>query len=186
MQLPAEPSAGQPLTAQWCAQVVRYLRAITPRASADVMPSVGAGGATFSLRARRAGGGANIYPSFYPIDATTQEGEGEPVRKVRITYGLVCGEAPDGMSLGDSPPYVLPLAGSAGHVYLVISLDEEDTIDSVSIDSAAERPADAHPIYHHTICTWAVDDTGFHLAPALLGSQWFELCGGVEAVWRAV
>lgn len=53
IQLPQEPQPGDSLDASWGSRVVRYLRAITPRPSASILPSVGSGGTTFAARAQR-------------------------------------------------------------------------------------------------------------------------------------
>lgn len=46
-QLPPEPQSDQPVSAAWARQVIRYLRAITPRSSPTVRLQMGAGGTTF-------------------------------------------------------------------------------------------------------------------------------------------
>lgn len=49
MKLPDPPVAGEPLRASWGAEIIAYLRSLTPRASVDIYPDVSANGTVFNL-----------------------------------------------------------------------------------------------------------------------------------------
>jgi hypothetical protein len=81
MKIPEVPTSGQPVSADWGADVVRYLKALTARPSATVKPSMGPGGTTYrAAGSRPAGVKANTsqLPPWWPtvkqvdVEGTTQ------------------------------------------------------------------------------------------------------------------
>lgn len=62
MQLPAKPVSGKAIPATWGSQIVDYLRAITPKSSATIAVSQGAGGTVFELRRQPAMRGGDSFP----------------------------------------------------------------------------------------------------------------------------
>lgn len=142
MQLPQEPREGQPLRAAWGAQVVRYLRSITPRPSVEIQVDRGPNGTTFRPRpvpqVKRAASG-DSFP-FQIVDASTSD---PAAAKVTVVYGTVNNLVPTigGSPLNTDPAPVLSVA--TGHVYLDCTIGETDGLaTAVAVANAADVPED--------------------------------------------
>lgn len=72
MKLPGYPVEGEPVTAAWGRNLIDYLRAITPRASRYILPSVGPNGTVFGFAgaARAVTAGAVAHPFKVSRNAT--------------------------------------------------------------------------------------------------------------------
>jgi hypothetical protein len=76
MKLPRKPDRGKPVAASWGADVVDYLIALTPHASADILPAVRSTGTTFELlkkRSRRSSQFATSNHPYKPLMRTDPE-----------------------------------------------------------------------------------------------------------------
>ncbi len=88
MQLPHEPRHRTPIDAAWGASIIRYLRAITPRSSAQVRVSTTPGGTYFEPLARpQPGGSAAAEPALHPFQIV-KVADGDPAQ-VQVRPGRV-------------------------------------------------------------------------------------------------
>lgn len=90
--------------------VERYPAGATANPTATLSPSPS--GTTMRLKISAGGGGASTFP-FQLIDASTAD----PLAQVRVRYGTVNSIAPDGMSSGDDPVFLIEVA-DGDSVYL--------------------------------------------------------------------
>lgn len=98
--------------------------------------------------------------------------------KIRIRYGTVNSIIPDGMSPGDTPPYILTINIDVGVIYLIVTTDDDFLINDVSIDFAAELPeAPDDFTFYRSLGTFSVDGKTVSLAQDVRGSQQFKWCG---------
>lgn len=156
LQLPREPRAGDKLDASWGAQIVRFLRSITPRSGPGVLVKLTANGATFS----GAGPGNTTSEMTHPfqvVDAST-----ETQAKVRVVFGQVHSVTPTiGGDPLDADPDDPPLLNvENGVVYLAVVLDADDdyAITSASIHCDGTLPDEDATHGYITLATVTVDD----------------------------
>ena len=77
----------------------------------------------------------------HPFQLLAASGQDPNAAYVRVVYGTVNGERPDGMSVGDDPPYILELTNPSGVIFLGATLDDETfEINSLWIDQDSEIP----------------------------------------------
>lgn len=149
MQLPREPRAGDPLDSAWGAQVVRYLRAITPRSGPGVLVRQGAGGTILEivreyLNRKKA-------PTPFEVRNPTED-----EAKVRVHFGQVNSLTPtiDDVPLNAAEPPELEVV--TGVVYLRVELDVDGIATAATIANAAELPDDTATYAHITLATVTV------------------------------
>ncbi len=99
------------------------------------------------------------------------------VQKIRVRYGTVNGTEPSGMSPGDDPPYIIAPDGTTGYVYLVVGVDDDYAMTSLSIDVGATVPADTTSELYLQIGSYAGAGTALVLAQSISGSQGYKWCG---------
>lgn len=150
-----------------------------------------ADGQHLEVLARQLGSADVALHPFRLIDAS----EGGTT-KVRVVYGTVNGTAPDGMSEGDDPPYVLTVSGSSGVIYVALAISWTSSgisIDSVTIGQDATQPDDDNPdagdddsgsgTFYRQLGNFSISDGTLFLAQDATTSLWFELCGFVDPLW---
>lgn len=171
------PSGAMWVTGEWLKSLIQALledRARLMNGSGTEIPS--ASGRWFQIDG--AGGSGNPSHPFKLI--VTGE------HSVRVVFGDVNSEIPDGMSEGDEPQYVLTVAGT-GSIWLVVTTDPDGDITSVSIDSGPTMPDDEAGLWHRRIGTFTHNDDDFvQVAQSISGSQALEVCGGVSPNWGLV
>jgi hypothetical protein len=118
MQIPNEPIAGHPIPATWGAQVVRVLRAIYPRESADVLPQIGASGTKYVTKAQGGKKSSAVPTQPFQIIAYSST-------QVRIITSTLANDVPDGFGPGDDPPYLLTVA-DGDIIYGCVTFDTTD------------------------------------------------------------
>jgi hypothetical protein len=152
MQLPREPRPGDQLDAAFGAQVIRYLRAITPTGGPGVLVREYAGGTTFQAAPARPGGSiASIFP-FKVLDAS----DDTPAAKVSVVFGQVNDVTPtmDGHALDADPAPTLEVI--SGVIYLKCTLDGTGAVTGVEVLNAAAKPADDATHAYITLATVTV------------------------------
>jgi len=149
MQLPREPRAGDPLDGAWGAQVVRFLRSITPRSGPGVLVRQGAGGSVFE-----AAPGGKAQTVLHPFHVSNASGGGDA--KVRVRFGQVNSLTPtiDEVPLNAAEPPELEVV--TGVVYLRVELDVDGIATAATIANAAELPDDTATYAHITLATVTV------------------------------
>lgn len=117
--------------------------------------------------------------------------------KIRVFLGIVQNILPSGMSLGDSPPYLIAPVGVSGRVCLgvVVSTlgDANDGLPiSAFIQCFVAMPDDTLSTYYWTLGTYTVTGGNASVTPGGegngIGDQSFNLCGGLGGnaeFWRA-
>lgn len=186
MKIPEIPQRGQAVDASWAADVVRYLKALTPRPSATVKPSMGSGGTTFRSSVPQAA--RKTPPGVFPWQPLSDDGAGNVVFKP----GFLNDRTPKigSTAMDDSPAPTLGITTN-GTVYLRVE-HADGVVDSSTAElfNAASTPAsDASYLYitiHHVrrsteesgaiTLTWTVSRTT-HL--------WAAICDGELRVRRA-
>lgn len=131
MQLPREPRTGDPLDGAWGAQVIRYLRAITPRSGPGVRVREFANGTTFEAAEVKAGTVTVAAPHACPFDITLTPNSGDFTATFRA--GTINQLLPSNYHTGVFVP-------ASGTRYLVLSC----TVAGGAITAAAFS-ADASP-----------------------------------------
>lgn len=143
LSLPREPRRGEPLSAAWAADMVRYMRMITPVGSPGVRVSLTAGGSVISI-SRMTDRSDDPAPlaafsthPFKVVDASS-----ESTAKVRVRFGQVNGITPTigGVALDDDPNDPPLLTVETGSIYLAVVLDVAGAITSASIHNDATVP----------------------------------------------
>ncbi|WP_414664907.1 hypothetical protein [Horticoccus sp. 23ND18S-11] len=173
MQLPREPRPGDKLDGAWAAQVVRYLRAITPRSGPGVRVREYAGGTVFEAAEAVSRIAAQIGHPFLVTDATT-----ETTAKVAVQFGQVNSITPTigGTALDDATPPVLTVA--SGIVYLAVVVDGTGLITSASIHNDTTLPAADATHGYITLATVTVASSAVTaINQAVSGSLQHLMCG---------
>lgn len=106
--------------------------------------------------------------------------------QIRILYGTLADRAPEGMSPGDVPPYVLNVIG-AGKVFGQITRDSgSGDIVGCAIITAEEKPEDTDTVATIELGSWSINNEGvLSVAQAVSGSQAYQYCGG-EHLWGLI
>jgi len=103
--------------------------------------------------------------------------------RVRLYEGTVKNTIPSGFSLGDTPPYIIPISVSV-YIWLVF----ESETPTLSVDWGAGGPPvddfSSHTAYL-TIGSVAVIIGKLNISKSIAGSQWFQWCGS-SALWGLV
>ena len=153
-QLPPEPQSSSPLSAAWGRQLVRYLRAITPRNSPTVRVRMGAGGTTFdgAARARR-----GLAAATHPFRVTDASAGG--TAKVRIQAGTVNNLMPTVPSEGDvslaATPAPTPTV-THPHIVLKVTTDNTGAVTDAVMQNLASVPADTSTAGYLLIATLTI------------------------------
>lgn len=175
MQLPREPRSGDPIDGSFGAQIVRYLRAITPRPSGSVRVRTTAGGTTFDAALpARAGGSAQWTHPFQVLDASTAT----PAAKVTIRFGQVNSITPTigGTAMDADPAPTLTVI--SGVVYLACTLNGAGAITAAAIANAAAQPANDATHGYLTLATVTVaSDAVTAINQAVTHSLQMRKCG---------
>lgn len=175
MQLPREPRTGDQIDATFGAQIVRYLRAITPRPSGSVRLRTTAGGTTFeaSLPARP-GSVQSDFP-FRVTDAST-----ETTAQVLVQFGQVRNITPTIATVALDDPAVGALAVVSGVIYLRVNL-VDGFPDTVEVLNAATLPAETETEGFLTLATVTVADGAVTaINQSVKNSQWYLRCNGQD------
>ncbi|MBI5770851.1 MAG: hypothetical protein HZA93_23945 [Verrucomicrobia bacterium] len=147
LQLPREPRSGDAIEASDVAQIIRYLRSITPRSGAGVMVSIQPGGTTFAVTTKKSAvaGDATDHPFLVRRFAAA---------KVTVVFGQVNSITPTigGTAIGTDPAPQLTIAAS-GVVYLDATLDVDGVVTAVAIATAAALPASTATHAYLTLAT---------------------------------
>ncbi len=100
---------------------------------------------------------------FQLLDASTPE-----ARQIRVRYGTLAGEAPEGFNLGDQPPFVLELPGDTGRIYAHIQLSEDlVTYEKREILATQDAlPPDTEYDAHLELGSWSTEDSTGRLSIA--------------------
>lgn len=109
-----------------------------------------------------AGAGGTGFRPFEIVDATTFDNGQPDVVQVRVYYSTLAGEAPDGFSQGDDPPYLLEVQAS-GVVFGCISIDTETgAVNSRTLGFEAEIPDDEpeNGVYYKELGSVEVNQDG--------------------------
>ncbi len=181
MQLPREPRPGDNLDGAWGAQVVRYLRAITPRGGPGVRVAGSSGGTTFSA----APGGLAAVAAAHPFEVLDASTTGPAAAKVTVRFGQVNSVTP---TTGGSAPDADPapaLTVVSGVVYLRVNLDVDGIVTSAEILSGATLPAQTETEGYLTLATVTVaSDAVTAINQAVTHSLGHQLCGAaVHNFW---
>lgn len=124
----------------------------------------------------RAGGSESNEHPFQLLRVTENE-----TQKIRVRYGTINGEAPNGMSLGDEPTYRLTPSSSSGLIYAVVTFDRSQAsapVTSRNLGMAAELPEDTETAAHLEIGSWTTDeDNNLVLAQAVTASLFVDPYG---------
>ncbi len=95
---------------------------------------------------------------------------------IRVIYGTISGEAPDGMSLGDVPAYTLSASGSQS-VFVGVSISTSTgEITSRWIDQAASLPADTDSNFYLELFSYSIDAGILSISQSVAGSVSFQAC----------
>lgn len=153
MQLPSTPKNWHDVP-RWAAAVNNLLRAIYPRPSPDILPTVGAGGTTFQslVNPKKS---SQILPDFSIYDASVSDGHGGTTKKIGVKNGLISAAGlllfsdgvtglPSGISDGGDPPYEQEVANDDTVAYLEIDFDtsgDNPKISTISLNAASSLPA---------------------------------------------
>lgn len=143
MQIPTEPNAGQPLSAEWGRQVVRALRSIWPKPSPDILPQPGGGGTTYQLRSRRGGPGAAAATKMaFGWHRAPYEGTGDPPSDQGLKIKLYEGEI-NGFVVPDNMGSVFTLPDNTTcYLRCTTSQNASGTVTSATLDTATGLAAD--------------------------------------------
>lgn len=149
MQLPREPRTGDRVEASTVAQIIRYLRSITPRGGLGVRVSTTANGTTFSAAEQSAGrGGAAEGDHPFKVTDATDATNG----RVSVVFGQVNSVTPTigGTALNAGPDPIV-LANGTWVIYLKVTVDAEGLITAAIIDATYPLPANDETYGHLTL-----------------------------------
>jgi hypothetical protein len=147
----------------WARQTQQVLRDISAAFGEITIPRVKPLGSTSSPTV--------VYQSLALVDATE-----DGTKKIRVVYGVVAGEPPDGFSEGDEPPYKLTVTAT-GFIWAGISID--DTTGEVTsrwVDKGAELPEDTATEFHIEIGSFNLDEDVLTIAQARYGPIDVQIC----------
>jgi hypothetical protein len=171
-QIPREPRPGEPLLGAWGAEIVRYLRAITPRSSPTIAISTLSNGTTFRGDRKRGATTSDRLP-FEVYDASTLT-----EAKVGVFFGDVHSITPTmgGIALDTVPPPTMAVI--TGEIYLRVDLDGDGQVISASIGNAADLPANTETEGYRRLGTVTVTDVAVTaIAQAVTHSLEHQKCG---------
>lgn len=153
MQLPREPRIGEKLDAAWGAQVIRYLRSITPTGGPGVRARQWAGGTTLEAAEQRGGATAAAEHPFLVADVSTTD---PAAAKVSVVFGQVNSITPTigGTALDADPAPTLTVI--TGVVYLRVNLDVDGLVTTAIVANAATLPANTATEGYLTLATVTV------------------------------
>ncbi len=179
IQLPHEPRVGDLARAETIAQIIRYLRAITPRPSSDILPQTGSGGTTYNLLARSRKSRLDS-DALYPLKVVDASEGASP--KVRVVFGVIKNIPADGMSAGDVPEFILTITTATKCIYGTVNISAGlPTSWTITSTTAIQPPADTAAIAYLGLATTSatiVDGVAkVTVAPTVDGSQGYQKCG---------
>jgi hypothetical protein len=94
---------------------------------------------------------------------------------IRVYYGMLNQFVPQGMYIGDDPPFTLPALLSA-YVYLEFDYDDNTgVISNVQINQGSSVPASTDTHLYKSLGSYS--DSGNNIANVVMTSLWFERCG---------
>jgi hypothetical protein len=174
---------GQPARAADLNTIVDLIKRVRVLPSSGVRVTETLQGTALAVVPARRGGSS--APNEHPFQLLQAVGEDPELIYARIRYGTVNGTTPDGMTLGDDPPYVLELTEETGHIYLGLTVDEETLlINSLYIDQAAEMPEPGDFEAFLEIGSYSVTEGSVSLAQAVTTSLAYLRAGFLD-LWGA-
>ena len=174
LQLPNEPSSGQPVRAIHIAQIIRYLKYLLNRIN------------TLEL-----GGGRGKKSASAPISPFTPSGSIEGgAAYVSFSPGLINNAIPTiegthlNMLVGEPPAAPkIAVSGAAGQVWVRCELDGEGRITDCIVQTGATIPVDDDDYAYRLLCTFTSASGQFtSLWQAITHNQSHKRCGG-ESTW---
>ena len=188
MQLPELPMRGSQITAAWGAQIVTYLRAITPR---------GPGVATGPSGTTITGGFGRSRPQRTYSPPTPFKLRGEIVAAVppspaaafiTVFPGLVNNIVPKigSVSLVTVPAPKITVTGATGQVWLKCTLDANGEITEVIVDTGETMPDDSDEFAYRLLGSFTSASGQFtNIWSALQTNQAHGMCAGINRWARA-
>lgn len=182
MQLPNEPTPGKPINASWGQRVVRYLKSLTLRSSADIRVNHGPNGITLAL-VRSSGGSASNKHPLQPVQSAPT--------KIRIRYGLIHADVPSiddteiTAQIGDEANPEITITQS-GKLYAGVDLAEDTYKPENPIIAFAEAvPDDVDRLkaYREMASVTFADGKITNITPVVRGNMDVASCGGVLNYW---
>jgi hypothetical protein len=205
MQLPSEPKTWQDIP-PWCREVTRLLRAIYPRPSIDLLPTVGAGGTTSRVKSKAVNPAAiATFPDFSGYDAG---GGYLGIDNGFLNWSAYAGgtsQLPTGMTAGairgSSSAFTIAVEG-VGFAWIEVDCNTDadaagdssggtiaGSVTSVTIETGDTVPTNEDGSYYLMLCGYSVNTSGsatsIAVSPGIqgIGSQNFLYCGGAGYFW---
>lgn len=119
---------------------------------------------------------------FRLLDVSVGDDEGNITSfNIRVIYGTLAGAAPDGMSPGDDPPYIISGLTGDGYIWGGISRDADTgEITSRYIDHGPSIPVDTETDGYIEFGSFSIDGEVMTIAQAVSGSLAYKYCYGHE------
>lgn len=174
---------------KWSEEIVAAILGLVPIDSDTVTVTDGPGGKgkMFTALQTRSSGGGTTSQSLHPFKMVVVTMDDH--QEIRIVYGTVNSMTPDVFSLGDNPNYTFEPGGNGfAWIKVIVSTDPETAghVDSVEVHYGTDLPEDTETEFYQQIGSYVTMDDQLQVAQAIAGSQWFQLCNGLEALWGLV
>lgn len=174
---PPKLTRGPRFLRDWSAMLADWCKTTQPLPGIGTSLNETPAGRVINARGKAGTGGSASAVPFEVINAT----EGA-TKQVRIRLGILKsdGEAwlPTGMFLGDEPPLIMATTGTAGYVYLIVTVDGDGDTTGVSIGVGITQPADSTTAGHLTLGTYGEDGSGNLVVTSQdVGAQAHIFCG---------
>jgi len=156
-------------------EICKYIDINRPISGIGSQVYAAPGGRPVNVTGTHGGASANI---IQPFELLSQFSSGDPPQpEIRVIYSTLAGEAPDGFSPGDDPPYILTPVGSEGYVYGVITIDgTTGDITSRALGIDATIPDDGDTTFYVEIGSYSITDGALTVVNARYGPIDVQIC----------